>query len=88
MQLFLFRIRLLELLRPMVADRRHWRAEEELWRQSDSFPQRLVRVYRSKQQLDRDARHLRHLGYNVYFQTMSHPKSGEWLWYVTYDRKR
>ena len=88
MQLFLSPIRFLELLRPTLADRRRWRAEEELWRQSNSYPQRIVRVYRSKQQLDRDAHHLHHLGYVVHFQAMSHLKSGEWERYVTYDQQR
>jgi hypothetical protein len=87
MQLFLHPIRLLDLLRPAVADRRRWRAEEEDWRQSDSFPLRIVRVYRSQRQLRRDARHLRRLGYAVHFQATSNPRSGDWRWYVTYDRQ-
>jgi hypothetical protein len=87
MQLFLHPIRLLDLLLPAAADRRRWRAEEELWRQSDSFPLRIVRVYRSQRQLRRDARYLRRLGYAVRFRAISNPRSGDWRWYVTYDRQ-
>jgi hypothetical protein len=78
---------LLEWLFPRLADRRQWRAEEEMWRLSNFFPQRVVRVYRSERQLKRDAHRLRHLGYQILFQATSSPKRGEWWWHVTYDRQ-
>jgi len=87
MQLFPPPLRVLERLLPAAADRRRWRAEEEVWRQSDSFPLRIVRVYRSQRQLRRDAGHLSRLGYAVHFRATSNPKSGDWRWYVTYDRQ-
>jgi hypothetical protein len=87
MQLFLQPMRVLERLLPAVADRRRWRAEEEFWHQSEHFPLRIVRVYRSERQLRRDAHHLRRLGYEVYFRATSNSRSGDWRWYVTYDRQ-
>jgi hypothetical protein len=87
MQRFLQPMRVLERLLPEVADRHRWQAEEEFWRQREHFPQRIVRVYRSERQLRRDARHLRRLGYEVHFQATSNLRSGEWRWYVTYDRQ-
>jgi hypothetical protein len=78
-------VRFFEWLWPRLADRRRWRAEEQTWSESERYPQRIVRVYRSQRQLRRDARRLRKLGYEIRFQETSRIRSGNWLCHVTYD---
>ena len=70
---------------PWGRRRREWRAEEQQWRESESYPSRLVRVYRSERQMRREKRRLRKLGYAVRYSTMG--RETKRSWYVTYERQ-
>ncbi len=64
----------------------HWTQEEKLWIAAETFPPVVVRSYRKAKQLKRDTKRLRHLGYDLTYQTWDWSGSGRW--HATFKQRR